>query len=123
MAYLPRGIAPELLVSQVKNTMPYLFESPASVLNGFVPEVVLKSYKDAIPDPLSHLEYFRLCLSSHYLTCATPVPTDVDNQIRHKLAQVETDRFGEWRIYAGFNGLDFCGEFRRICRFVSIIFS
>ena len=34
---------------------------------------------------LTHFEYFRLCASSHYLTCATPVPTDVDNQIRQNL--------------------------------------
>jgi hypothetical protein len=90
MAYLPRGIAPELLVSQVSNTMPYLFdpEVEKTELGRFPPSVVLRGYRDSRvgeSEPLSHFEYFRLCLSCHYLTCATPVPTDVDNQIRHKL--------------------------------------
>jgi hypothetical protein len=44
---------------------------------------VLRAYEPG--QDLSHFEYFRLCLSSHFLTCATPVPTDVDNQIRLKL--------------------------------------
>jgi hypothetical protein len=37
--------------------------------------------------------------------------------------QAKADRFGEWRISAGFSGPDFCGKFRRIHRFVSIIFA
>jgi hypothetical protein len=38
------------------------------------------------PEPeLSHSEYFALCLSAHFATVATFVPTDVDNQIRSKL--------------------------------------
>jgi hypothetical protein len=102
-----RGISPELLVSQVRNTAPYVFyEDPASA-----PDVIRSAASDGMPVPaearsadviasppavfvreydrekreLSHFEYFRLCLSAHYLTCATPVPTDVDNQIRRKL--------------------------------------
>lgn len=96
MAYLPRGISPELLLSQVKNTMPYLFDSDVteSSLGSFVPTVVVTSYardlaratSEGGSEPsLNHFDYFRLCLSAHYLTCATPVPTDVDNQIRFKL--------------------------------------
>lgn len=60
--------------------MPYLFDDesitlpPAGVVRGFEPGVAL-----------SHFEYFRLCVCCHYLTCATPVPTDVDIQIRFKL--------------------------------------
>jgi hypothetical protein len=92
---LPRGIAPDLLLSQVRNTMPYLFDSergadlaakfpPAQVLREFAQGSGQKSEKN--PEQLlSHFEYYRLCLSSHYLTVATPVPTDVDNQIRQKL--------------------------------------
>jgi hypothetical protein len=86
MAYLPRGIEPDLLVSQVKNTMPYLFfdkigEGGAS----FVPAQTVRAFAVSQPHELSHFEYFRLCASAHYLTCGTPVPTDVDNQIRFKL--------------------------------------
>lgn len=87
MAHLPRGIAPELLVSQVKNTMPYLFdpETGQTPLGQLAPSRVLRESEPKASEPLTHFEYFRLCLSSHYLSCATPVPTDVDNQIRHKL--------------------------------------
>jgi len=66
--------------------MPYLFsdlweEGGAS----FVPAQVVRGFELAGLPELSHFEYFRLCASSHYLTCGTPVPTDVDNQIRFKL--------------------------------------
>lgn len=79
---LPRGIDPGLLLTQVRGTMPYLFESEA--LQAFEPARVLRAY-DAAPGPLSHVEYFILCASAHYASCGTPVPTDVDNQIRKKL--------------------------------------
>jgi hypothetical protein len=87
MAHLPRGIAPDLLLSQVKNTMPYLFESEVAdtALGRFAPAQIFRAYAEEPGQALSHFEYFRLCVSAHYLTCATPVPTDVDNQIRHKL--------------------------------------
>jgi hypothetical protein len=82
----PRGIAPDLLISQVKNTMPYLFEkgAPAALLAFPAAQIVLETEKKDLGE-LSHFEYFSLCLSAHYLSCATPVPTDVDNQIRQKL--------------------------------------
>jgi hypothetical protein len=94
---LPRGIDPELLVSQVRNTMPYLFgpgsspESgagwdtlePARVVREFAGQEALSPGSSA--RELSHFGYFRLCVCSHYLSCGTLVPTDVDNQIRHKL--------------------------------------
>jgi hypothetical protein len=95
MTYLPRGIDPQLLLSQVKNTMPYLFESElgGAALSQFIPAQVLKAYeislKNTTTERLSHFDYFKLCVSSHYLTCGTPVPTDVDNQIRRKLWPAE----------------------------------
>ena len=89
MAQLQRGIAPDLLVSQVANTMPYLFEEAVdgTDLGRFPPAQVLRSERATPTDPelLDHFGYFRLCMSSHYLSCGTPVPTDVDNQIRQKL--------------------------------------
>jgi hypothetical protein len=88
----PRGIAPDLLLAQVRNTMPYLFEPEAAapgllLLLGFPGARIAREAAAALADApaLSHLEYFKLCLASHYLTCGTPVPTDVDNQIRQKL--------------------------------------
>ncbi len=63
--------------------MPYLFEDDASLLATLPPAMTVRAFVAGME--LSHVEYFRLCLSCHYLTCATPVPTDVDNQIRGKL--------------------------------------
>jgi hypothetical protein len=99
-ATFPRGIAPETLLSQVKNTMPYLFEpatvetplgelAPARVLREFESTTEVGTTPPSLSPSLSHFEYFRLCLSAHYLTVATPVPTDVDNQIRQKLWPAE----------------------------------
>jgi hypothetical protein len=87
MAHLPRGIDPKLLVSQVKNTMPYLFDVEAgeTPLDRFPPTSIVREYESNLDHPLSHIEYFKLCVASHYLTCGSLVPTDVDNQIRHKL--------------------------------------
>jgi hypothetical protein len=87
MAYLPRGIAPDLLVSQIKNTMPYLFEEGAERLavSGYRPVAYVREFEADPTRKLSHFEYFRLCLSAHMMTCGTPVPTDVDIQIRQKL--------------------------------------
>lgn len=87
MKLFPRGIAPDLLLAQVKNTMPYLFGETAGALGAetFPPGARLRAYASA-PNALpEHFDYFELCLFSHYLTCGTPVPTDVDNQIRQKL--------------------------------------
>ncbi|MDR3606629.1 MAG: hypothetical protein P4M08_04515 [Oligoflexia bacterium] len=91
MAHLPRGIDPNVLLSQVKNTMPYLFEPgfEESLMGCLPPARVLREYSESPDSPLSHFEYYRLCLCSHYLTVATPVPTDVDNQIRKKLWPAE----------------------------------
>ena len=71
--------------------MPYLFEAAVegTPLGRFSPAQVLRSYEGQASEALSHFEYFRLCVCSHYLTCGTPVPTDVDNQIRHKLWPAE----------------------------------
>ncbi len=81
------GISPELLVSQVRNTAPYVFGEPADapLVVASAPAALVRAQARVAAGSLSHFEYFRLCLSAHYLTCATPVPTDVDNQIRKKL--------------------------------------
>jgi hypothetical protein len=74
-----RGIDPEILLSHVKNTAPFIFtqSSPSTPYLDFV--------RNSKTQKLSHFEYFQLCLSSHYSTVATFVPTDVDNQIRKNL--------------------------------------
>ncbi|MBX7191714.1 MAG: hypothetical protein K1X94_06640 [Sandaracinaceae bacterium] len=85
-----RGIAPELLVSQVRNTAPYVFDEIEAVPGLFASEPVRLLRELAARGPLTHESltheaYYALCLASHYVTCATPVPTDVDIQIRKKL--------------------------------------
>ena len=86
-----RGISPDLLLAAVRNTMPYLFENEEGgrLAERFPPARTLREFERAPSDLPDHLEYYRLCLSSHYLTCGTPVPTDVDNQIRRKLWPAE----------------------------------
>jgi hypothetical protein len=82
-----RGIAPDLLQSQVRNTMPYLFEAGTAraALERFEGSEAVLGYGGEPTESLDQFSYFRLCLSAHYLTCSTPVPTDVDNQIRKGL--------------------------------------
>ena len=82
---ISRGISPELLVSQVRNTMPYLFEGGDSPLARTQPGITILNRSNTPENELSHFDYFSLCLSAHFLTVGTPVPTDVDNQIRKKL--------------------------------------
>lgn len=81
----PRGIAPELLVSQIRSTAPYVFGDDTPEVAATPPAAFVRSLEPEALGSLSHADYFRLCLSAHFLTCATPVPTDVDNQIRKKL--------------------------------------
>lgn len=75
-----RGIAPPLLLENVRNTMPFLFDKKeprtpyTEVLLNFDPR-----------KKLNHYEYFELCLCAHYTSVASYVPTDVDNQIRKHL--------------------------------------
>lgn len=80
MSESKRGIAPELLVSLVQNTAPFL-ESESGLQAEYIEKYL--ALKNATK--LSHEEYFTLCLCAHYITVATFVPTDVDNQIRQKL--------------------------------------
>lgn len=62
--------------------MPYLFAEDAGDIIALSPARTIRGFRGK---ELDHFEYFRLCLSAHYLSVATPVPTDVDNQIRQKL--------------------------------------
>ncbi len=74
-----RGIDPVTLYSHIKNTAPFIFtesQPQAPYLDVVRREKISK---------LSHFEYYELCLSAHYSTVATYVPTDVDNQIRKNL--------------------------------------
>lgn len=82
------GIAPNILLTQVKNTAPFLFKGGVDLTlpkREYLQKLVF--YKKNLKQ-LSNLnlsEYFHLCLSAHWATAGTYVPTDVDNQIRVKL--------------------------------------
>lgn len=77
-----RGIAPTLLVSQVRNTAAWAFEVPnaGSWQSHLKNAEALQTSFDA---PEGRLSYFSLMLAAHFTTVATFVPTDVDVHIRH----------------------------------------
>lgn len=92
---LPRGIAPKTLIELVQSTAPFLFapgwldthvlEAPARAPH-LVRLLQVYAQLEAGQEPsLSHGAYFALCVSAHFATVTTFVPTDVDNQIRQKL--------------------------------------
>ncbi len=74
---IPRGVRPAILLEQIRNTVPFAFGDTSTPYISTVNEVFL--------DDPTHAEYFRLCLSAHYTTVGSFVPTDVDNQIRYRL--------------------------------------
>ena len=79
------GIAPGNLLEQVRNTAPFLFEAPPYPVSG--PLSYLRRLQDADARPLNAASYYTLCLSAHWATAGTFVPTDVDNAIRWRLWQ------------------------------------
>lgn len=95
------NIDPENLIGLVQNSVPYIFkvenqkeESISEIFEKF-PEkgwlYILNSYllQDRDSSELTRAtkwyEYFLLCLSAHWGSVMTFVPTDVDNKIRIKL--------------------------------------
>lgn len=82
---IERGISPDILLRHVENTMPWLFQD-RSPLTPYT-SVVLEAWDQLKIGKLnlSHYDYFALCLSAHYSSVASFVPTDVDNQIRKNL--------------------------------------
>ena len=88
-------IGPETLISQVRNTAPFLearlpAPEPARLTEiGHSPDGFLRilgSWENILRPTLNHEEqlqdYFALCLACHHATVATFVPTDVDTKIR-----------------------------------------
>lgn len=75
------GIAPELLVSQVKNTAAWLWSDPRAEAATRVLDDLAGAgacYRGA-----DGTAYLSLLLAAHHATVATFVPTDVDARIRH----------------------------------------
>lgn len=86
-----KGIAPPLLISQIHNTVPFIFaadfvETPKSPHLTYLRKLNRAAQENPrVLEEMDHLRYFELCLSAHHGTCAGFVPTDVDNFIRFKL--------------------------------------
>jgi hypothetical protein len=82
------GIAPNLLLKDVENTAPFLFEGEIQTEGkdrAYLAKLVF--YKKNLSN-LKHInltEYFHLCMAAHWATAGTFVPTNVDNQIREGL--------------------------------------
>jgi hypothetical protein len=82
------GIAPNILLKQVENTAPFLFQGEIDTLGekrGYLAK--LRGYKKNLKalNQIDLYEYFHICLAAHWSTAGTFVPTDVDNQIREGL--------------------------------------
>jgi len=88
-----RGIPFPILMDQVKNTAPFLFEGSKTFHEKETHLVLLRDLEERRAngemgdDKLTLDEYFRLALACHHATVATFVPTDVDIHIRYKLWQ------------------------------------
>jgi hypothetical protein len=87
------GISPNILIKNVENTAPFLFQGEIDTSGpnrAYLAKLVF--YKKNLK-ALAHIdltEYFNLCLAAHWTTAGTFVPTDVDNQIREGLWRHET---------------------------------
>ena len=82
------GIAPNILLKHIESAAPFIFEGELDS-SGDQREFLAKLiyYKKNLKT-LGHInlsEYFHICLSAHWSTAGTFVPTDVDNQIREGL--------------------------------------
>ena len=82
MTRVKAGIAPELVLSQVKNTAAWLWDDERARPATKALDAVDAATRDRdAPDGSG--AYLRLLLSAHWATVATFVPTDVDARIRH----------------------------------------
>ncbi|NDF15556.1 hypothetical protein EB061_09575, partial [bacterium] len=80
------GISPERLLEWVSDSVPFVFD-PAfeDALPGRRWLQILRKARDRPPLISDLYGYFELCLSSHFATAGSFVPTDVDLAIREKL--------------------------------------
>jgi len=88
----PAGIAPKLLLEQVKNTAPWALAMdpplPSLEVLSRAPEIDRRWRKGEDAE-----DYFVCLLAAHYTTVATFVPTDVDQRIRqHAWAELSGKR-------------------------------
>jgi hypothetical protein len=83
-----KGISPNILLKHVENTAPFLFNGELETgtpKTAFLEKLRLYKKNLKLLNNIDLVEYFHICLSAHWATAGTFVPTDVDNQIRESL--------------------------------------
>lgn len=82
------GIAPNILLKHVENTNPFLFAGEIETTGekrAYLAKLVFYKKNLSGLKNIDLAEYFYICMSAHWATAGTFVPTDVDNQIREGL--------------------------------------
>lgn len=82
------GIAPNILLKNVENTAPFLFKGELDTSGhsrAFLAKLLFYKKNLNLLKNIDLSEYFHICMSAHWATAGTFVPTDVDNQIREGL--------------------------------------
>ncbi|MBL7665739.1 MAG: hypothetical protein JNM93_11450, partial [Bacteriovoracaceae bacterium] len=82
------GIAPNLLLKDVENTAPFLFQQQIPTQGSarqYLEKLCFYKKNLKLLQNIDLSEYFYLCLAAHWSTAGTFVPTNVDNQIRESL--------------------------------------
>lgn len=83
-----KGIAPNILLKNVENTAPFLFKGSLDTSGpkkAYLAKLIFYKKNLSQLKNIDLTEYFHICLSAHWATAGTFVPTDVDNQIREGL--------------------------------------
>tara|TARA_R110002072_G_scaffold1989_1_gene16227 strand:+ start:1349 stop:2512 length:1164 start_codon:yes stop_codon:yes gene_type:complete len=82
------AIAPNILLQHVENTAPFLFKGELDTSGPkrqFLEKLRFYKKNSKALKSIDLAEYFYICISAHWSTAGTFVPTDVDNQIREGL--------------------------------------
>lgn len=83
-----QGIAPNILIGHVDNTNPFLFKGELDTTGrerSYLAKLVFYKKNLKALQKINLAEYFHICMSAHWATAGTFVPTNVDNQIREGL--------------------------------------
>lgn len=82
------GVAPNILLTHVSHTAPFLFSGELETLtqkNEYLAKLIYYKKNLHALKKIDLAEYFFICMCAHWATAGTFVPTDVDNQIRERL--------------------------------------
>ena len=82
------GVAPNILLQHVEHGAPFLFNDGVDLTlprRGYISKLIAAKKNMKSLQNLNLKDYFDLCLSAHWATAGSFVPTNVDNQIREGL--------------------------------------